>query len=208
LSRFFRPAASPTAPGNPYVGTTYGAPPNDLFNGSRTSTLGPGITSSASQSQWILTSVESLFLYAEAVARGWIPGNAQTAYENAVRESFIWLGVPNAITAANTHLANTGVTPNANWGSSAGTTATQQVRFIVSQKYIALTGINPLEAWSDYRRLGVPTNLPLSVNPGRIGTGLPVRLLYPTTESAVNSANVQAQGSINQFTSQIFWDVN
>jgi hypothetical protein len=30
--------------------------------------------------------------------------------------------------------------------------------------------------------------------------------LYPTTESAVNSANVP--GSINQFTSRIFWDVD
>ncbi|HEX8331975.1 MAG TPA: SusD/RagB family nutrient-binding outer membrane lipoprotein [Segetibacter sp.] len=202
IGRFFKPAATPTNANDPYVGTVYGSPSNDAFNGQKTSTLGPGLNVSASQSQWVLTSVESLFLYAEAVARGWIAGNAQTAYENAVRESFIWLGVPNAVTAANTYMANNTI---ANW-ANAGATVSERVKFIVYQKYIALTSINSLEAWSDYRRLNVPSNIPLSVNPGRIGTGLPVRLLYPTTESAVNSANVP--GSINQFTSRIFWDVN
>jgi len=202
LSRYFRPATSPSNPSDPYIGTTYGAPSNDLYNGQRTAAMGPGVAGSASQDQWILTSVESMFLYAEAVARGWLPGNAQAAYENAVRESFIWLGVPNAVTAANTYMANNA---SANW-ANAGATVMDRVRFIVYQKYLALVGINPLEAWSDYRRLGIPTNLALSVNPGRIGTGLPVRLLYPTSEYAVNSSNVQAEGSVNQFSSRIFWD--
>jgi hypothetical protein len=202
ISRFFKPAATPTNTNDPYVGTVYGSPSNDAFNGQKTSTLGPGLNVSASQAQWILTSVESLFLYAEAVARGWIPGDAKSAYENAVRESFIWLAVPNAVTAANTYMANNA---SANW-TNAGTTVLDRVKFIVYQKYLSLTSINSLEAWSDYRRLGVPSNVPLSVNPGRIGSGLPVRLLYPTTESAVNSANVP--GSINQFTSRIFWDVD
>jgi hypothetical protein len=112
------------------------------------------------------------------------------------------LAVPNAVTAANTYMANNA---SANW-TNAGATVSDRVKFIVYQKYLSLTSINSLEAWSDYRRLGVPSNVPLSVNPGRIGSGLPVRLLYPTTESAVNSANVP--GSINQFTSRIFWDVD
>jgi hypothetical protein len=202
MARFFKPAATPTNANDPYIGTIYGSPSNDNFNGQKTSTLGPGLNVSAAQGQWILTSVESLFLYAEAVARGWIPGDAQTAYENAVRESFIWLGVPSAVTAANTYMANNAT---ANW-ANAGATVSDRAKFIVYQKYLALTSINPLEAWSDYRRLNVPSNVPLSVNPGRIGSGLPVRLLYPTTEFAVNSANVP--GSINQFTSRIFWDVN
>ena len=172
LSKFFNPASAPSNANDPYIGTTYGAPPNDAYNGTRTSTIGPGLAASSSQSQWILTSVESLFLYAEAVARGWIAGDAKTSYENAVRESFIWLGVPNAVTAANTYMANNMA---ADW-ANAGATVAEKVRFIVYQKYLALTGINPLEAWSDYRRLNVPTNVPLSINPQRIGSGLPVRL--------------------------------
>jgi hypothetical protein len=202
MQRYFRPASAPTTPSDPYVGTVYGSPPNDAFNSARTSSFGPGLVGSASQSQWILTSVESLFLYAEAVARGWIGGNAQTAYENAVRESFIWLGVPNAVSAANTYMANT---PSANWANS-GATVAEKVKFIVYQKYLALAGIDPLEAWSDYRRLGVPANVPLSADPGRVGSGLPVRIFYPTSEYAVNRSSVEAEGNINQFTSKVFWD--
>lgn len=202
LERFFSPASSPSNPSDPYVGTVYGAAPNDNFNSQKTSGFGPGLIASASQSQWIMTSVESMFLYAEAVARGWIAGNAQAAFENAVRESFIWLGVPNAVAAANDYMLNTA---SANWANS-GTTIMEKVRFIVYQKYIALAGINPLEAWNDYRRLGVPANLPLSVDPGRVGTGLPVRLLYPLSEYTVNRTNVEAEGSINQFSSKVFWD--
>jgi hypothetical protein len=199
LSRFFKPATAPASTSDPYIGTTYGAAPDVAFSGTRTSDIGPGLTKSASQSQWILTSVEALFLQAEAVARGWLPGNAQTAYESAVRESFIWLAVPNAVTAANTYMANTA---NANW-ANAGTTTASMVNFIVYQKYIALTGINPLEAYNDYRRLGVPSNIPLSVNPARGSRVLPVRLLYPSNEAAVNTANVP-KGQTQD--TAIFWD--
>ena len=202
LSRVFLPAASPANATDPYVGTTYGAAPSTAFGGQQTSYIGPGLSKSSSQDQWILTSVESMFLYAEAVARGWFTADAQTAYESAVRESFIWLGVPDAVNAANSYMAANTV---ANWANS-GATSMDKVRFIVYQKYIAMAGLNALEAWSDYRRLGIPTNVPLSVDPGRIGSGLPIRLLYPAAEYAVNAANAQAQGTINQFTSKVFWD--
>lgn len=202
LQRYFRPASTPVNPADPYVGTVYGSAPNDAFNSNRTSGFGPGLAGSAAQSQWILTSVESLFLYAEAVTRGWMTGDAQAAYEHAVTESFRWLGVANPVTAAAAYMTNNN---SANW-ANAGASVAQRVRFIVNQKYLSLVGINPLEAWCDYRRLGVPANVPLSVDPGRVGTGLPVRLLYPTIEYAVNKANVEAEGNINQFTSKVFWD--
>ena len=202
LSRFFRPATSPTNPSNQYVGTVYGSAPDDNFNGAKTSKIGPGLTESATQSQWIFTSVESLFLLAEAVTRGWISGSDQQAYENAVRESFIWLGVPSAVSAANTYMANN---PDANWSNT--TNLQSKLEMLITEKYIAMAGINPLEAWSDYRRLGIPSNIPLSANPARTSTLIPIRLLYPTREFAVNATNVQAQGSINQFTTRIFWDL-
>jgi hypothetical protein len=201
LGRFFKPAASPASATNPYVGTVYGSDPDVNFNGDRTSNIGLGLVGSYDQPQWIVTSVESLFLEAEAIARGWLAGDAQAAYEEAVKESFIWLDVPKADSAATAYLTNN---PSANW-ANAGTTADSKAKFIVAQKYIALTGINPLEAWNDYRRLGVPSNIPLSVNPGRGSRTIPVRLIYPAAEFAVNSANVQAQGSITGQT-KLFWD--
>jgi hypothetical protein len=207
LGLFFAKAESPTNQSNPYVGTTYGALPDDNLSGGKTSNIGPGLAKSAEQAQWIVTSVESMFLQAEAIARGWdiggpYAGNAQAAFEAAVTESFNWLGVANATTAAESYMD---ATATANW-ANAGATMMDRVKFVVFQKYIALTGINPLEAWADYRRLNVPNNLPLSVHPGRTATTLPVRLLYPQRELAVNQQNVPS--GVNQFTSKIFWDVN
>jgi hypothetical protein len=200
LGYFFKPAATPLNPAVPYVGTVYGKDPDVNFNGDRTSNIGAGLVKSFDQDQWIITSVESMFLEAEAVARGWLPGDPQEAYENAVYESFFWLGVEDAENEAAAYLETAG----ANW-ANAGASVDSRVKFIVRQKYIALIGINPLEAWNDYRRLGVPADVPLSVNPARGSRVIPLRLIYPSAEFAVNSANVQAQGNITPNT-PVFWD--
>ena len=65
--------------------------------------------------------------------------------------------------------------------------------------------IDPVESYSDWRRLGIPSDLPVSVYPGTTATHIPYRLLYPTSEYHYNAANVNGQGTINQFTSKIFW---
>ncbi len=99
---------------------------------------GTNIGDGYSQDQFIYPSFESMFLYAEAAARGWIPGaDPQAAYMAAVTESFVWLGVPNADSAAASYMANN---DDANW-ANAGSTVLSQAKFIVYQKYIALTAI-------------------------------------------------------------------
>ncbi|RYE19416.1 MAG: SusD/RagB family nutrient-binding outer membrane lipoprotein, partial [Sphingobacteriaceae bacterium] len=40
---------------------------------------------------WIMTSVESLFLQAEAIQRGYLAGDAQSSYAAAVKESYLFL---------------------------------------------------------------------------------------------------------------------
>ena len=197
LKRIFAPLSNGSV-----VGTTFG-----LFSGNplgaNSSKFGPGLIGSASQDQWILTSVESLFLEAEAIARGWLTGNAQTAYMNAVTESFIWLGVPNAATAASTYMTNNAI---ANW-ANAGGTPLSQAKFIAFQKYIALAGLDPLETWADLRRINmIPNSGYISVNPSRISNTLPLRLLYPQSEYTTNSENVNGEGTINQFTTKLFWE--
>ena len=196
ISRFFLPV------NGTYAGNVYGSTPGDMNTGANTSYFGPGVAGSATQDQWIIPSFESMFLQAEAVARGWLPGDAKTAYQNAVTESFVWLGVPDAETAASQYLSNADI---ANW-DNAGSSIQSQVDFIVYQKYIAMCVIDPLEAWCDQRRLHfLPDNDFLSANPSRISNILPVRLLYPQTEYTTNAENVQAEGNIDQFTSKIFW---
>lgn len=182
------------------VGTKYGISNQDATL-SVSTVLGPGLANSATQNQWILTSVESAFLTSEAVTRGWMTGNAKENFQAAVKESFTWLGADTSHLA--TYFANA---PIANWDSVATKSLQTQIKFVLFQKYIALCGTDPWELWADHRRLNpMPDNGYISQNPGKISNVLPVRLLYPQSEYTSNATNVNAEGTINQFSSKIFW---
>lgn len=190
---FFSPAKEPANPANPYIGYDYGVPTSSVPSRASSAVSGPGLARSVGQDQWYFTSVESMFLQAEATFRDWIPGDKKAAYDAAVRESFRWLGVTNADATAATYLAGPGLYN--------GTLAQ-----IIGQKHLALIGINNLEAWTDYRRTGFPADVPLSLNPAR-EANIPKRYLYPQSEYNVNATNVGAQGTINPLTSGVFWDL-
>lgn len=185
---------------NIYYGYNFGEViPNNAPSAVNSSDVaGPGLAASPSQAQWLFTSVESLFLQAEAIQRGWIPGSAESAYNNAVRESFSWLGAPSA--DADEYLGQTNNTI-VSWSL-----AQDKIKLIAMQRYLALIGINNFEAYVDYRRLGVPTDLPLSLYSGRNSNNIPLRMLYPQNEYNYNAANVAAEGVIDAQTSRIFWD--
>lgn len=200
---FFSASASPVTNTDPdlYYGFNFGENLGNTtpYVAAKSSAVsGPGLAKSNTQAQWLLTSVESLFLQAEAMQRGWIAGTAKTTYQAAVTESFTWLGVTEANAAANYLAQGTAFVDY--------DVATNKINLIVMQKYLALCGINNFEAYVDYRRVGVPTDLPLSLNPNRGTNVVPVRLLYPQAEYNYNAANVAAQGTINAQTSKVFWD--
>ncbi|MDP4246470.1 MAG: SusD/RagB family nutrient-binding outer membrane lipoprotein [Bacteroidota bacterium] len=216
LSRFFYPVGFA---GSNFVGDVFGDLQSNIPVGSASSYFGPGLIGDpggsgdvtagpgSSQDQWIVPSFESMFWYAEAVARGWIPGNAQTAYAAAVTENFVWLGVPNAAAAATSYMSGAAdADPNTLAGLG---TPFLKDQFIAYQKYRALVGIDPLEAYSDIRRLNILTdNSYISAAPGKLSNSIPVRLLYPQSEYTSNSTNVLKEGTISPFTSKIFWDTN
>ncbi len=208
IGRFFQDV------GGNYNGCEYGLDPGELFSGTQASYFGPGLigdldlggkfTTGASQTQWMMPSFESLFFKAEAIARGWIAGDAQTALNEAITESFVWLGVPDAEAEAAAYIASaTDVTDLANAGGS----ALEKAQFIGYQKYLALCGIDALEAWSDLRRINMlgEDDGYISYNPSIVSETLPLRLLYPQTEYTANGENALAEGTIDAFTSKLFW---
>ena len=193
LGRFFDPA------GSAFKGNPYGLAAGLLTNGAGTSYFGPGIIGSASQDQWLMPSFESLFFRAEAEARGWLPGDAQATLNDAIRESFIFLGLDT--TDANNYIDN-----NPDITTIPAGSADEKAAFIAFQKYIANTTIDAQESYSDIRRLNfLPDNGYISKNEGRVSNTLPVRLLYPQSEYTTNSENVNKEGTINAFTSKLFW---
>jgi hypothetical protein len=212
LGRFFYPVGFS---GNSFAGAKYGDDVGNIPTAAGLSYFGPGLVgginssnagdgTGAVQNQWIMPSFESLFLVAEATARGWYPGVDSNAYKAAVTESFVWLGVPNADSAAAAYMVNNA---DANFTASAGATPTSKATFIVYQKYLSLTLIDPLEAYADIRRIpaAVPTGY-ISIAPGNSHTTLPLRLPYAQSEYTTNSTNALAEGTINIYSSKIFWE--
>jgi hypothetical protein len=160
---------------------------------------------SAADPQVIFGDFESLFLQSEAVARGWFPGGdavAKQKFDQATLQSFIYEF--DAVDGAGAGAAYLGFrTPNADNTFPVGGTLAEKVRVIITQKWVALNGINFIEPWAEYRRTGYP-NVPLSSSASR-GPRIPLRLKYPQFEYDYNGSNVTAQGTIDQFTSKIWW---
>jgi len=165
--------------------------------------IGPGLAGSSTQDQWILPSFESLFFQAEAITRGWIQGTDSTTYNSAVTESFKWLKVPDAANDAFASLHDNSL--GLSWKYDAGTSQDSKIKFIAYQKYLALNGIDAMEAWADLRRgvLVLPDGY-LSYNPVR-AAHLPYVLPYPQSEVTVNKANLPGRTGEQIFTEKLFW---
>jgi len=161
-----------------------------------TSPNGPGLLKSPTMDAVLLSSSESLFLQSEGVQRGWITGDAKDFFQRGITASFVALG----LTAAQATTYYSQAFTNVNWDSSA-----DKIQAIITQKYISLNGYSNLEAFNEYRRTLFPVGVPRSIDPKAIGTSIPSRVFYPTSEYQQNAASVSAEGTISQFTSKIFW---
>jgi hypothetical protein len=195
------------------VGVKYGLPSSTANASGKVASIGPGLVNSFTQDQWVLTAGESYFLQAEAQQRGFLTGSAEESLRQGVIENMRFLGVSNPEDAADTYIGNNASYPDVDINATGGGMYT-----ILSQKWFAFNGIAPFEAWTDYRRtdfvLGADPGVqydpgpPISVAPQNTETHIPVRLLYPQNEYNYNPTNVAAEGTINPFTSHIFWDLN
>jgi len=194
LSKFF--TTIDDGRGTTYSGSRFGPTASSADNPNVKSAIGTGLLKSAEMAQPMLTDFESLFLQAEAAQRGYLSGDARALYESAVQQSFTYLGAG----SASAYLSATAIS---NW-----TLASDKMYLIMKQKWAAMNGINDMESWADYRRLNIPSDIPISDNPAATTRKVPVRMLYPQGEYNYNQDNVLKQGTISQFTSRIFWDIN
>ena len=156
----------------------------------KVSNIGPGILKSAAQGAVLYTLAESYFNQAELDLKFKAAANAQALYESGIQASFTYLGAGSA-TSYFTQAKNL-----VNWNTS-----TNKLEAIITQKWIAVNGIDAIQSWFDYNRTGFPRNLPISAlasTPDR-----PVRLAYPASEVTSNGMNLPAQPNV--FTAKIFW---
>jgi hypothetical protein len=193
LGRFYAPNNAGVVRGRA-LGSQDGTEHNTVISG-----VGPGVLASATQGAPLMPAFESLFLQAEAVQRGYLSGlTADSLYRSAVSESFRILGVSGAAAAAASYVAQNDARVNFS-------AASDKINVIVLQQWAALNMYDPIESWNNWRRLHIPVDLPVSIYPGTSATHIPYRLLYPLSEYNNNSTNVNAQGTISNMTSKIFW---
>jgi hypothetical protein len=199
LGRYFLPYSGSSYSGNFLGQENSGTPPAVPGSTSKLGYLKGNsgyLIGTHDKSAPLLTDFESLFIQAEAAERGFITGNAKSLYNSAVKQSFLWMGLTEA--QADAYVAQE--KSNVNYDNSSS-----KITCILTQKWIALNGIAPLEIWTDYRRTGIPANLHFSADPNVANPTPPVRLLYPQTEISYNNGSVSAVGPIDAFKSKIFW---
>ncbi|MBB6126001.1 SusD/RagB family nutrient-binding outer membrane lipoprotein [Mucilaginibacter lappiensis] len=191
--------ATPTQDATPqtYVGVPNGLLVGDASSLGLTKTSKPGAYFRAPHAPAVIISyAEVLFDQAEAVARGFIAGNAADFYNQAVTASLQQYGIGN--TAISTYINSAAVKYDAsNYKKSIG-----------NQKWIALFG-QGLEAFAEWRRLDYPQLQPAVA--GTLNGKIPVRFIYPGTEQSLNGASYKAavanQGA-DVLTTKLWFDVN
>jgi hypothetical protein len=162
-------------------------------------TIGPGILQSPAMPAVIMPATESFFLQSEAAFRGLLTGDYKSLLLQGIEESFRFLGVPDAKTAADTYF-------NGSNDPKVKPQAGKELTAILYQKWVAIAEIDGLEAWSDWRRTRIPDRTNPSVASGVNKNEIQQRLLYPQSEYNLNSTNVNAKNQhLADIFTPIFW---
>lgn len=201
--------------------------------GSGTSGNGLGILKGPKAAMPLMLASESYFLQAEANLFSIVgsPANAETNFYTGIDQSFRYLYTAQDESISPDHFGiikyglddsdvgfyRTDGDVNSNSylvNFDQATTTAQKLEAIITQKWISENYIHSNEGWSDYRRTGYPavvagdkytTFASVQSQSTRIDK-LPVRVLYPSSEYALNATNVP-QG-ISPYTSRVFYDLN
>jgi len=180
-----------------YTGAANGLSNSDANSQGFANTSKPGSYFLTSQSPAVIFSYsEVLFALSESVARGYIPGDAEQLYKNAITASINQFGITDA-----------GVIDGYLNQPAVKYDATNYAKSIGEQKWIAFYG-QGLDAYAEWRRLDFPV---LVAGPATVLDGLiPTRFFYPGTEQSLNGisylAAVKNQGK-DLLTTRLWFDI-
>lgn len=161
----------------------------------------------------LINAAEINFLVSEYYLNANNDAGARAAYEAGISQSvnyYYWLrtlsssNVSGALTPlGSTEIASYLASPGVLWTNA--TTSQQKLNRIAVQKWINFSVLQPMECWSELRRLKLPA-LTFVPDAG-IQKLPPTRWLYPTDEQTYNAANYQAVQAKDNLSTKIFWDV-
>lgn len=145
----------------------------------------------------LMSAAESYFLQAEAVARGWLTSvqSAADLFEQGIRSSFASYDVE----GVDEYLATA---PAAQFPSG----EEQQIEAIIQQKWVAMTGNQNFEGWTEWRRTGYPDFFTVSQATALADERMPLRLLYPASEVTRN-VHFEEYPGLKLIYEPVWWDV-
>lgn len=177
---------------NGHLGVPQGVSVGEEYGQDFVSLIGNGLLKGFDMGANIFSLAESELNQALAINSNLMQGDAKAKYESGVTASFEYLGLTAG--QATGYLGQTGVV-NVSFDDS------DPLEAIITQKWLATTGITAEQSWFDYSRTGFPRNLPISKKAST--SDRPVRLFYPSSEITNNSVNIPTQK--DAFTAKIFW---
>jgi Starch-binding associating with outer membrane len=164
--------------------------PGSLSSSTPTSSTGDLVIGATTPVK-LMSASESLFLQAEAKARTWMAGDAQTDYEEAILESYTYYNIT----------APTTLFDAAPYKYEA--IQADQLKQIAIQKWVSMCGNQNIESWIETRRTNQPAmteSLASYLNAGEF----PARIPYVNGEAAANTS-FPGQKAL---TAKMWWDAN
>jgi len=146
----------------------------------------------------IMTYSELQFILAEAAARGWINGDAESYYLEGIEASIAYYS----------GVSGRNLEPEAGFYQQEGIAFEEENALVLigTQKWISLFSTG-LQGWFEWRRTGFPNLQPALVNNN--DDQIPVRFRYPTDQQVTNEDNYQeaisTQGADN-INTLVWWD--
>ena len=144
---------------------------------------------------------EALFLKAEAALRGWISGNAEDFFKQAIKASMNEIAQFVTRSGGKTTISEADANAYIAALPAFGASKEQQLRSIMIQKWIALYP-NSVEAWAEQRRTGYPdyaskvlTYPAVSASSGVSVGNIIQRIPYPQNEYNTNAGNIPSEFS-------------
>lgn len=162
----------------------------------------------------LMNAAEVSFLVSEAYLRAKNYAAAKTAYNNGIIKSVEFYYGLRAISNDNT-AGNLALTSPAeiqsyisgasvNWDNA--DTDADKLKLLATQKWIHFSVIQPIESWSEIRRLDAPV-LNFEADNANAQKQPPYRWLYAGSEQIYNTANYATVKAKDNLMAKIFWDV-
>lgn len=150
-----------------------------------------------------VTYAQTSLLLAEAAVRGWVTGDAQTYYENAIRADMqAYALYPNTTPISDTEIDAYLAEPEVAFDAG-------NALELINTQYWVVNVRNGTEAFANFRRSSYPDLSPNLFN-NNLNGGFARRMSYPDREGSANADNytaaVQSIGGDNLLT-RVFWDV-